>query len=60
VYTFGKLLQALGLVLPLLGFFRAFSETGETRGLAMLELSMLALGVVVFLVGTALVRRSGS
>lgn len=59
MYTFGKFLQAVGLVVPLVGFFRAFSEGGDVRGVAMTELVMLAGGVAVFFLGTAIVRRTG-
>ena len=59
--SLGKFLQALGLVIPLVGIFRAFSEEAASReggrGIAMMELGMLALGVLLYLAGTALVRR---
>jgi hypothetical protein len=59
MYMLGKSLQALGLVVPLVGFFRAISEGGDARGMAMTELAMLAGGVLLFLIGTALVRKAG-
>ena len=61
MYNLGKALQAIGLVIPLVGLFRAFSEGGfggaNSRSLAMWELGMLAFGVLLFLAGTALLRR---
>ena len=61
MYTLGKLLQAVGLVIPLVGMFRAFSEGNpDARGLAMTELSMLAGGAVLFIIGTFLVRKASS
>ncbi len=62
MHSLGKGLQAIGLVIPLVGLFRAFSEGhlggANSRGLAMWELSMLAFGALLFLAGTALLRKS--
>ncbi len=62
MYSLGKGLQAIGLVIPLVGLFRAFSEGGlgggSSRSLAMWELGMLAFGVLLFLAGTALLRKA--
>jgi hypothetical protein len=62
VYSLAKGLQAIGLVIPLVGLFRAFSEGGfggpNSRSLAMWELGMLALGALLFLAGTALLRKT--
>lgn len=63
MYTLGKFLQAVGLVLPLIGLAWAFQGEGQTtdggRGLAMTELSILAGGVVLFFLGTKILQRAG-
>ena len=63
MYTLGKFLQAVGLVLPLIGLAWAFQGDGTNpdggRGLAMTELSILAGGVVLFFLGTKIVQRVG-
>jgi len=57
VYTFGKFLQAIGLVLPLFGFFQAI-EHGADRGVMMQELTMLAAGALFFFVGYKLCQKA--
>lgn len=63
MYTFGKFLQAVGLVLPLVGLFLALEKgglSGDTgRGVLMGELSMLAGGVLLFFLGTKLLQKAG-
>lgn len=64
MYTFGKFLQAVGLILPLVGLFQAIEHGGLSgdpgRGVLMSELAMLGGGVLVFFVGTKLVQKAGS
>ena len=63
MHTFGKFLQAVGLILPLIGLFQAIQHgglSGDTGGgLLMGELAMLGGGVLLFFIGTKLVQRSG-
>ncbi|MDJ0974288.1 MAG: hypothetical protein QNJ98_07505 [Planctomycetota bacterium] len=62
MYTFGKFLQAIGLILPLVGLFWAMEQggfSGDTgRGVLMTELAMLGGGVLVFFIGTKLVAKA--
>ncbi len=64
MYTFGKFLQAVGLILPLVGLFQALQHgglSGDTgRGLLMGELAMLGGGVLVFFIGTKIVQRASA
>jgi hypothetical protein len=50
MYTLGKFLQAVGLVLAPVALFYGI-QAGEKRGAIALELGLLGAGVCVFLLG---------
>jgi|GEM_PF-762118 len=58
MYTLGKFLQALGLVLVPLALFYGISAR-EKRGSIALELGILGAGACVFLLGRFVESRAG-
>lgn len=57
MYTLGRFLQALGLVLLPVALIWGISR-GEDRGALMLELGVMAAGALLFLIGRGIEKRA--
>ena len=59
MYTVGRFLQVLGLILVPVGLFIGLQQ-GHERGALMLELSLAALGAICFIVGHKILQSVGA